>query len=158
MKRKCILLFLIFIVLIVVLLTINIFNYYKNNNNPSWSNVHIYIKKDTLTPTSATIICENKNKLKYDCYFFDEFFIDKKEGDTWSELPILEPHFVSGIFNYFSDDGAPYIYETNIDWEIKYGELLKGETYRIRFEPGYYNYTQEIENSGQLTVEFTLSP
>lgn len=157
MKRKFILLFLIFIVLILAILTISIFNRYKSNDNPSWKNVHIYIKKGTLTPTSATIICKNKNKLKYDCYFFDKFFIDKKEGDTWFELPVLESYVILGILNTFTDtEGAPYTYEYTLHWDDKYGSLSPGETYRIRFEPTYYNYTKKIEDIGQLTVEFTF--
>lgn len=152
MKKRIILVFLIFIIL-----SISIFNYYRRDSDTSWDNVHIYVKKDTITTTSATIVCKNKNKLKYDNYFFDKFYIDKKVEENWYELPILESYIVLGEFCLFeSEDGAPYTYENTINWVSKYGELSKGETYRIRFEPGYYNSKEPVEKKGVLTVEFKL--
>lgn len=154
---KKIYIFAIIMILLGLFFIISIFVHSNNNSSPSWDNVHLYIKKNTLTVNEATIICKNKNKLKYDCYFYDKFFIDKKIGDSWSELPILESYIILSEYITFGDKtGAPYVYESTINWASKYGSLSTGETYRLRFEPTYYNNKENIEDSGILTVEFKL--
>lgn len=157
MKKMLKIFILVFIVLILFLLIIVIINNYRDTSVPNWNNVHLYIKKNTLTSDGATIICKNKNKIKYDYYFCDKFFVDRKVDGVWVELPVLKTYIVLSVYNTYADEnGAPYVYENKINWASKYGSLPQGENYRLRFEPKYYNSKEHIEDSGLLTVEFAL--
>ena len=150
------------ITLITILILLIFFIIYKHISNPTWDNVNISIKKDTLTSTSATIIIKNKNILKYtynfnNCYE-DDYYIDKKIDSKWVQLLILPTYNLNHIIpgEFIAPATFPYKYETTINWENKYGKLDKNATYRIRFEPEYYNSIINICNNGFITVEFVI--
>lgn len=144
--KRIIIIFSIIVITIAILFIVLLICY----KNTSWNNVSVQIKDGTLTTTGATFIIKNKNLFKYTNDFNSNFFIDEKDGSKWSDLTT----------NTYLKQGAYYevkpshIYEININWEHKYGTLLEGKTYRIRFEPQYYN--SYINDSAQFIIEFTI--
>ena len=86
-------------------------------------NVSMAIKEGTLTKTGATIIITDKSNIRY--VYGEEFRIDRKENDNWTEL-IGTPNFNEPAY-YVNSNG---ILELEQDWSGIYGDLKKGE-YRL---------------------------
>ena len=117
------------------------------------------IKKDSITPTGASIIikCVNKNNV-YVFWKSGYFNLEKMENDEWIKLENFLANRV-GV----EDDGMivdyNHPYEIDINWEEKYGKLDKGK-YRIKWD----GYTDKINNTcldemvfGFLYGEFEIS-
>jgi len=141
----------IMIVLILIIILQFVWIAYLSIINPSWDNVNISVKENTLTSTGVTLTIKNKNLMPSN-YSFDEYYIDKKVGDRWVEQRPLSTYHES-IRTFVVIGNASHTLEKTLNWNDKYGSLTSG-TYRIRFEPKSYN--RNFSFGTTLKVEFTL--
>lgn len=88
--------------------------------------VNMYIKEDTLTNTSATIVIEdtNPNKIIYG----EDFYIEKYDNNTWTNIDTLGENYGFNAMAYYVNEEGKL--EMNQDWTHIYGSLPKG-TYRL---------------------------
>ncbi len=113
---------LIFIILTAMLLCIG-----GCNDNTAVSNeIELSLKKDTLTPTSITLIIANNSKT-YDFIYGADYGIETYTNEQWQELPTLNDHVVYSIAYTIHPNSSK---DFEIDWHYIYGEIPKGN-YRI---------------------------
>ena len=113
----------------------NVINDYVKKNGGTCNMIHdrdlndlvnMYIKEDTLTSTSATIVIEdiNPNKIIYG----EEFFIEKYENGNWDSVYTTGENYAFNLMAYYVDEDGHL--EMKQDWTHIYGALPKG-TYRL---------------------------
>ncbi len=88
--------------------------------------INMYIKDDTLTSTSATIVIEdhNPNKISYG----SDFYIEKYHNGKWKSINTTGENYGFNAMAYFVDENG--ILEMNQNWTHIYGTLPKG-IYRL---------------------------
>ncbi len=97
-----------------------------NDNNAVPNEIELSLKKDTLTPTSITLVITN-NSTTYDFVYGADYGIETYANDQWEELPTLKEHVVYTIAYTIHPNSSK---DFEIDWHYIYGELPNGN-YRI---------------------------
>ena len=89
------------------------------------NNVKIEVDKNTITPTSISIIITNNNE--NELTYGEEFKIQKKINGEWKDLNYL-PNTIWNAMAYITKGNSQTTKKLNL--EYTYGELGKG-TYRV---------------------------
>ena len=124
--------------------------FYLNVTNPTWDNIKILIEDGSLTNTGCVIIIKDKNFLTT-TYSFEEYYVDQNVDGVWKSLPYVENNISNMLF--YIPKHIPHTYEKILNWKNKYGELKAG-SYRIRFEPNYFN--KSLNEGKTLIIEFEI--
>ena len=102
----------------------------------------------TVTPTGLTVIIENRSSERF--LYGQYFSVEKKIGDNWYEVPILEDAY---SFIDLGHNVAPLqSVEWVVDWEGYYGVLDNGE-YRILKD---FRNSKETDEIYHLAAEFIV--
>ena len=122
---------------------------YKNTEEKKlqdiYAKVSLFIKKDTLTKTGATVIISDISEQEHT--YGEWFRIDKKIDGFWEELKPIDNNY--GFNDIGLIVGENNQLEIDTDWSKIYGKLEKGE-YRLIKE--LYDNDSKI----YLSVEFTI--
>lgn len=120
---------------------------FVNVNN--LDSVTMITKPETVTRTGLTVIIENHSSERW--MYGQYFSVEKKSGDNWYEVPILEDAY---SFIDLGHNVAPLqSVEWVVDWEGYYGVLDKGE-YRILKD--FRNSEETDDEIYHLAAEFIV--
>ncbi len=134
------------IIAIVILAVICICLLFLNNESKitSFKDVKFSIEKDTLTPSQATFIIENKSTQEIS--FGEEYFLEKRSKNKWHELDTINDLFVNQPLYKLKTNEQ---FSKKLNWEYAYGKLPKG-TYRLVKE------IQVNKKAKYIIAEFTI--
>ena len=118
-------------------------------NVNSLDSVTMTTKPGTVTHTGLTVIIENRSSERW--MYGQYFSVEKKSGDNWYEVPILEDAY---SFIDLGHNVAPLqSVEWVVDWERYYGVLDNGE-YRILKD--FRNFKETDDEIYHLAAEFIV--
>lgn len=118
-------------------------------NVNSLDSVTMTTKPGAVTHTGLTVIIENRSSERW--MYGQYFSVEKKSGDNWYEVPILEDAY---SFIDLGHNVAPLqLVEWVVDWEGYYGTLDKGE-YRILKD--FRNSEEADDEIYHLAAEFIV--
>lgn len=143
----------IIIIILFVLITIIIWFVFNNDKSKYTKKeypidgVSMSIKDGTLTNTGATIILKNDSDI--DVSYGNPYSIEIKKDGKWQKIE-NDLHFTLPAFSLKSKTSK----EIEINWEVGYGKLEKGE-YRLIKE---FDYEKEKGNyvDFSVNVEFNI--
>lgn len=91
----------------------------------SMENVTLTIKKDSITPSGATIIITDKNENQYT--WGENYSLQIKENNAWKDVTPKTDMIFNEIAYVLDKNGQ---FEQTLDWSTYYGKLASG-TYKI---------------------------